>query len=302
MRRFVTYLATATLAGVGMVGCERQTRTPSDEVAYAVTEDARPAAPATAAAAPPTKPQPALSPIAELNNTLKRMGAENVPEASGQTPGQETASTPKPRSLEELAQEVDALRADVKRLQDTVDLTISYVVGDLQEENRRLREEVARVYGVTPETADDGREVVVMGNGVPVGDPDGTGLAATPGASARMDYGEAGYKIIKEWGRSPEEVGQLGAKVPSLRGMICAVSPGLSDAELSDLGRTLRASSDTYDNIVIEAFDDEPAARAYADNNSRSTTHNVLSIQKDGDTGQDVITLRRNGVSIQVPR
>ncbi len=180
-------------------------------------------------------------------------------------------------------------------------------MGDLQEENRRLREEVARAYGVTPESSEDGRDVVVLGSGEAGGMQDTPdmqdGNTPEPGPGVEdADYGEQGYISVKEWGRSPEEVASLGANVPSLKGMICAVPHRMDDAELSDLGRQLRDKFDNYDNIVIEVFNDEAAARAYADRNVRSTVTNVLSIQKDGETGKDYILLHRNGVSIDVPR
>lgn len=291
------HIVLAVVAGLAMLGCERPAGVASSDAALAATKDPAP---------PPAQPEPqkAEDPIKNLNNKLESMGAQVV-EKPKDNPGET-----KVRDLETLSREMDQLQADVKRLQDTVDLTISYVVGDLQEENRRLREEVARVYGVTPESSEDGRDVVVLGSGEAEGTQDiqdaqdeRDGNTPVPGPGVEdADYGEQGYISVKEWGRSPEEVASLGAKVPSLKGMICAVPHRMDDAELSDLGRRLREKFDNYDNIVIEVFNDEAAARAYADRNVRSTAANVLSIQKDGETGKDFILLHRNGVSIDVPR
>ena len=200
---------------------------------------------------------------------------------------------------EELSREIADLRAEVKRLQDTVDLTVSYVVGDLQEENRRLREEIARAY-TTP--SPDGGPVPADPATQNAQLPPEAVEALAAMAGEQVNYGEKEYLTIKEWGRTPEEVKDLPGEVPSLRGMICAIAPGLSDADISDLGRRIRAECDVYENVMIEVFDNEAAARAYADQNIRSTSHNVLSIQKDGASQQDTILLHRHGAAIEVPR
>lgn len=248
----------------------------------------------------PEPPPPAVSqsPIDELNASLENLRAKVTAEAP---PAEEStdALQSEDSRYEELKRELDELRAEVKRLQDTVDLTVSYVVGDLQEENRRLREEIARAYTVQPSGSDQ----------API-DPGAQDAQLSPQAvealaamaGEQVNYGEKEYLAVKEWGRSPEEVKDLPDGVPSLRGLICAIAPGLSDADISDLGRRIRAECDVYDNVMIEVFDNEAAAHAYADQNIRSTSHNVLSIQKDGATNQDSILLHRHGVSIQVPR
>ncbi|MCC6697015.1 MAG: hypothetical protein IT365_15410 [Candidatus Hydrogenedentes bacterium] len=248
----------------------------------------------------PEPPPPAVSqsPIDELNASLENLRAKVTAEVPPAEASTHTSQSEDSR-YEELQRELDELRAEVKRLQDTVDLTVSYVVGDLQEENRRLREEIARAYTTQPSGAvqapsDPGpRDAQLSPQAVEA-------LAAMAGE--QVNYGEKEYLAVKEWGRSPEEVKNLPDGVPSLRGLICAIAPGLSDADISDLGRRIRAECDVYDNVMIEVFDNEAAARAYADQNIRSTSHNVLSIQKDGATNQDTILLHRHGVSIQVPR
>ncbi|MCC6487498.1 MAG: hypothetical protein IT364_08350 [Candidatus Hydrogenedentes bacterium] len=239
------------------------------------------------------------SPIDELNASLENLRAKVTAEAP---PAEESTDTPQSEDsrYDELKRELDELRVEVKRLQDTVDLTVSYVVGDLQEENRRLREEIARAYTAQPSGVEQAPPPDPGAQDAQLSLQAVEALAAMAGE--QVNYGGKEYLTVKEWGRSPEEVKDLPDGVPSLRGLICAVAPGLNDAALSDLGRRIRAECDVYDNVMIEVFDNEAAARAYADQNIRSTTHNVLSIQKDGATGQDAILLHRHGVSIQVPR
>jgi len=220
------------------------------------------------------------------------MGAKVVAEPSGEADG------PDGKSYESLARELAELRAEVKRLQETVDLTVSYVVGDLQEENRRLRQEVAHAYGAGPDRSEDqtnASQPLPADPKAPVDIESGI-----PGATGPLEGSE--YLVVKEWGRPPEEVESLGTQVPSLKGMICVAAANMTDAEYSDLGRQIREEFDVYDNIVVEVFTNEGAAKAFAENNKRSATYNVLTIQKDGASGSDYILLHRNGVSVDVPR
>jgi hypothetical protein len=270
---------------VTSTGCERPAQ-PANDTAFAAAKQ-----PAAALSIEPANEK--TDPIKELNDRLESMGAKVVAEPA------EGGSESGAKDYESLAAEVSELRAEVKRLQETIDLTISYVVGDLHEENRRLREEVARVYGAGPEGSEAERDIVYL-------NPESTGTLGEADLDVSMeidsaDFGEKGYTVIKEWGRAPDEVAALGKNVPSLKGMICVVPAKLEDAQLSEIGRALRAEFEAYDNIVIEVFDNEIAAQAYAEKNLRSTQYNVLSIQKDGATGRDHILLHRNGVSINVP-
>ena len=275
------------ILGLAVMGCEPAATPPLSDAALAATEE--PATPA-----PPQLPEKTPDPIQELNTKLESMGAKVV----AAPPDEKAASDA--ANYESLAQELAELRAEVKRLQETVDLTVSYVVGDLQEENRRLREEMARAYGA-PSESSDGEHVAIHASSELLIAPEVAGADPAAGTAA-AEYGEAGYLVVKEWGRSPEEVKSLGAQVPSLKGMICVAPPNLTDAEFSDLGRRIRDEFDAYDNIVIDVFTNEAAAQTYAERNIRSTVHNVLSIQKDGASGSDHILLNRNGVSVDVPR
>ncbi|MCL4691971.1 MAG: hypothetical protein KJ060_05595 [Candidatus Hydrogenedentes bacterium] len=284
MRNLMVYLFVAAAMALILPGCGQSVQ-PAGEVALAATKEAPQPAPDVAT------PE-AADPIESLNDKLESLGAKVVADQADDT--EESG-----QDYESLAAEVSELRAEVKRLQETIDLTISYVVGDLQEENRRLREEIARVYSATPGAADGNNDIVYLRpDSMTAPDPAADDAAPQP----PVDYGDKGYAIVKEWGRSPEEVSALGKGIPSLKGMIGVVPANLSDEELSEIGRAIHAEFDAYDNMVIEVFDNETAAKAYAETNVRSAQHNVLSIQKDGASGRDHILLNRNGVSIAVPR
>lgn len=292
------WLPVVILVTAMLPGCEKPLQ-PVNDTAYAATKETPSAPSEPAASAPTTHPDATSSTPADsietLNDKLESLGARVVAEPPPNGEGDA------PHDYASLAAEVSELRAEVKRLQETIDLTISYVVGDLQEENRRLREEIARVYGAGSEGAGENPDIVYLNPEampvVPESTPESD--AAEPSVPA---MGDGGYAVVKEWGRAPEEVAALGKNIPSLKGMICLVPPALNDADLSAIGRAIRAEFDAYDNIVIEVFDDETAAKTYAESNTRSTQHNVLSIQKDGASGRDHILLNRNGVSIAVPR
>jgi hypothetical protein len=253
----------------------------------------------TAPTPPPPPPPTTENPIDELNASLQNLRAKVNPEA----PPAAEENTAQPESdasrYEELSREIADLRAEVKRLQDTVDLTVSYVVGDLQEENRRLREEIARAY-TTP--SPDGGPVPADPAAQNAQLPTDAVEALAAMAGGQINYGGEEYPTGQGGGRTPRGGEGLPGGGPSFRGKICAIAPGLSDADISDLGRRIRAECDVYDNVMIEIFDNEAAARAYADQNIRSTSHNVMSIQKDGATRQDTILLHRHGASIEVPR
>ena len=202
-------------------------------------------------------------------------------------PAPDTIAPPPPAAepdeIETLRGDVKDLRREVARLQETVDAALAYLVGELGDENRRLKTDIAS----QEEIAQGGDRVTAA----PI-DPE---VPAAP-VVARIDYGKDGYLALKEWGRTPEQAKELGGDVSSLRGMICAVTPGVSDEELKAIGKKLRGTCAGYDNINIDVFDDEAAARDYVDRNVRSSEHFVMNITRHKASGQDVTVLvRENG-------
>lgn len=230
---------------------------------------------------PPAFPADTLD---QLKSQLKEIASAHVtstpvvaPEVAAEQP--DTA----PSEVQQLRHEVEDLHREVVRLQETVDAALAYLVGELGDENRRLKKDLATREELEQGPADD---VVPMPNApVPVSAPTPT-----------VDYGEAGYLSVKEWGRTPEQAKEIGPAVGSLRGMICAVPPGSSDEQLKAIGKKLRDECAGYDNINIEIFDEEAAARDYAERNVRSNKHFVMNITRHKASGQDVVVLvKENG-------
>jgi hypothetical protein len=238
--------------------------------------------------AAPADPSPSESALDSLEQELVELGAEPAPAPEPSEPDQPTAIEER---VEALGQEVRDLRERVARLQDAVDLSLVYVLGDLHEENRQLRRQLIELQS-NPSRAfeDEPGDAELSDTAAPV-----TGeivASRLPGSvDSPVDFGEKGYLAVSEWGRSPEEARAMGPNVSSLRGMICAVPPGMTDDQLADLGRRLRSECMAYDNVNVDVFDDEQAARLYAEQNRNPGGHHVLSIVRHKATGRDLIVL-----------
>ncbi len=264
----------------------------AQEPAAAAAPDLPTVAPATATqeTAPPDAAVTAAQTLDQASTQVDQLKAQlkELAEARNAEDGATTTTSAPATDVEPSAdsEEVVALRAeladlrkDVDRLQETVDAALAYLVGELGAENRRLRTDLANVGENTTETEPPA---------------DSPSASPTTKMSERVDYGELGYIAIKEWGRTPEQAAELAASKPgttvsTLRGMICAVSPGLSDEELAAVGAKIRASCEGYDNVNIDIFDDETAAREFAENNVRSSAHLVMNITRHKTSGQDVM-------------
>lgn len=228
--------------------------------------------------------------LERLKAQLSEIAAEPAQEIAPVTSEAETATpdTPAPEEqpddIETLRGEVKDLRREVARLQETVDAALAYLIGELGDENRRLKKDIA-----SPDVIEQDKELVEQAPPVEPEQP-----ATAPVAHA--DYGKDGYLSLKEWGRTPEQAKELGGNVSSLRGMICAVSPGTTDEELKAIGKRLRDTCVGYDNMNIDIFDDEAAARDFVERNVRSSTHYVMNITRHKASGQDVMVfVRQNG-------
>ncbi len=111
---------------------------------------------------------------------------------------------------------------------------------------------------------------------------------------------EFSWAIVEEWGRTPEAAAELGGGASSLKGMVCVVPPGSAPEDIAQLGRDLRTQFGHYSNINIEVFDDEDAAKAYAENHVANPAHRVLSISKHAASGRDVILRMHDGMTTEV--
>lgn len=232
--------------------------------------------------------------------------------------------------METLRQEMQALRDEMRLLQATLDLMVNQMMADLRMENEFLRKELLRMgelqagYGMPDPTLiprpgiDIVREVLesqqlmnpqeempfeLEGEFPVVPELD------APAEEAPMEYEEEEgepepfvFTPIKEWGRTPEMVEELGDDATSLKGMVGMVPPRSRRADIEQLGRDLRSQFDAYDNINIEVFDDEKAAQDYAEDQTGDENHRVLSISKHAASGRDVILFLKKGEAAEVAR
>lgn len=97
------------------------------------------------------------------------------------------------------------------------------------------------------------------------------------------------FTVVDEWGRSPEAVAEQGGKASTLIGVSGLVPPGSARADVVALAKELRTKYKAYDNIVIEVFDSEAAAKAFADAQTVDGESRVLSISKAKADGRDLM-------------
>lgn len=284
--------------GVLLSGCgspERAARAEAVAQSEFIAKQPEPA-PAPAVTSAEETTSPVTLPVAAqpdkldlLKQQLEKIAAEPArnPSPTETTlepvPPSGTAGPSTTDDVQALQREVKELRGEVDRLQETVDAALAYLVGALGDENRRLRKDLALANeseGATP----------------PAGAEEEPSPVPVPPSERKVNYGKQGYLSVKEWGRTPEQAKELGGNVGSLRGMICAVAPGTTDEELKAIGKKLRAQCAGYDNVNIDVFDDEAAARDYSERNVRSSDHYVMNITRHKASGRDVIVLiRANG-------
>ena len=236
-------------------------------------------------------------------------------------------------TLARLESDLADLRADVRRLQHSLDYYMrtvltyheaendrlrfkvrqltqerDFLTRELEDENERLRQHVRQLYRdqglALPPVPTPDRDLIEEVLRAPAG-----GLDTAPGSSSgpgdapvpsQFTY-EVDYEVVAEWGRTPEEAAALGGDVASLKGMVCCVPPHVDDQYLAGLGRTIRSQLDPYDNINVEVFDDPDAARSFHGNHVAQPGHRVLSISKHGASGRDVILRIRGDATEVIP-
>ena len=118
------------------------------------------------------------------------------------------------------------------------------------------------------------------------------------GPESPADVEAPPLNIVSEWGRTLETAAELDKN--SLKGMACFVPAGTQRPALERLGRDLRDQYGDYDNISIDVFDDEEAARLYARSPAANAAHRVLKIAKFKETGQDVVVVYHEGRALPV--
>lgn len=269
---------------------------------------------------PPRAPVPWLDWIAE------RMAFALAEAAPAETPAPaDTEPPPSGDTAAELAQvrhELREVRSELRYLRSTLDYYIEDVVAKLQDENAQLRTELQRIYALqaaapdtvfpaVPRPSDDlvaevlsetvERMLDRSDGPAPVVEAPDTG--EVPDDAAVAAAGPFSYQVVAEWGREPEEDTVLRGEAPSLKGMVCLVPPRSSREDLIALGRELRLEFDAYDNINIEVFDEEHAARTFAETSvSAGPEHRVLSVSKHKASSRDTIVYFEDGIAKEIPR
>jgi len=196
--------------------------------------------------------------------------------------------------------DVEALRCETILLREAVDAYLGGIVPDYQAEVERLHDELRRLYNLRlrnaprteasagPSPADPPMYAAPQ---PPVPNIEAIRQQDERALIEAFEPDSARFTVVREWGRSPEEAGQLGSDTPSLKGLVCVVRKGMTANELLALGRELRRIYKAYDNINIELFDDADAARVFVDENIDPFGRRVMSISRHARSGRDVLLL-----------
>lgn len=272
------------------------------------------------AAAQETPPEPRnATPIAKpadladtVSDLMKEGNASEVTVAPAGTVQQMEVTG---GDLGAMRKEMQSMSDSLKQLQETLDFLVNRVMADLEAENAQLRQEVQRIYGKLGEQGLDesmsvprpGRDLIEQvlkertETAARQNQPEDPQAAqASPAETAPAEPVPFSCTTVDEWGRSPEAAAELGPNTTSVKGLVCVVPPGSSKDDLSQLGRELRKKYDAYDNLNIEVFDNEAAARNYADRHIVDQDHRVLSVSKHKESNRDAIFLVENGVPTEI--
>ncbi len=294
---------------------------------------------------PPTPdPEQAASETAAHPQAPAPSEAPASPEAPAPTPAAPAPSAPADMAassptLDQVLCELEELRMEVLRLQQTVNMYLNGAAADLKAENEALRSELKELYrerGLSlPAVPAPHRKLLeeilrqqdsigsAPDNGTetnapeePAADTSEADAPEMPSEAAKNSPDEStreeaadvakairksGYAVISEWGRSPEDSAKINPKAASVKGMICVAAAGATEKDLTDLGRKLRAQFDGYDNINIEVFDNLETAREFRDTYIAQPGHRVLSVSKHRASGRDVILVIQGEITREIP-
>ncbi len=235
--------------------------------------------------------------------------------ASTETPGGAFASGEGTATLDPavadywlaLAEDIDTMREQltgltqrVERLEQKNNDMLNSMVSDLKDQNRQLVQELQRLYanfptngGYTPPPQ------LPAGAAMARMEPGATGIPAAhaPGsepisAVATPSNGIVQYRILSEWGRTPEEA-ERDPNLSSQKNMVCIVPQESTGASLEALGKQISEQFKTYQNLNIQVFDDAGAAKSYYEQNAEPGPHRVLAVVKNKATTASVQVYRQ---------
>lgn len=277
-----------------------------------------------------------LAPVAPPVKEVQAMEGERVAEVQGPEEGEESEVLAAPEGealvakseVEQLHEEVSALRNDMRGLQETLDHLINRVMASLEEENAVLKQELKQFYalqeqqgvasmpGLTPRPysaifdalrqearaenpmVEQVAEEPVLEEAPPL---DAQEAPETASAEKPIPTGPFSFTPMKEWGRTAEQAANLGSDVASLKGVVGVVPEGSGREDIEKLGRDLRKEYESFDNVNIEVFDTEEAATQFLEQGRSDTAHRVLSVSRHRQSGRDIILYLGEGLDEPVP-
>ena len=263
--------------------------------------------------APPHAPVPWLDWLAEEMSFA--LAAATEPDTAAADPAENAPAPPAGSTEEELARlrnEVREVRSEMRHLRATLDYYMEGIVAKTQEENAQLRAELQRVYAlqraapeaVFPAVPRPNDELVAEVLSQTVEDMlEDSAAGQSPAEDTAAAPEPFRYDVISEWGREPDQEEVLSGETTSLKGMVCLVPARSRKEDVVQLGRDLRAQFEAYDNINIEIFDEEAAARSFAETSiSTGPQHRVLSISKHKASGRDTMVYFEDGAAKEIPK
>jgi hypothetical protein len=228
----------------------------------------------------------------------------------------ERPEEPSPEYVELLEQQILDLRRTLSQVKDILDETMAELAA-LQEEyaairaeNEALRSNIRLRYGADgalPNVPMPNRELVesilrdhqAADSRAEQATASGTAPVEEMPA-ARAASGPLEYRIMEEWGRSPEVAQQLGGNASSLKGMALVVDREADEEAYTQLGRALHTRYRDYDNLNIAVFADDPAAQAFAGTGVIDKDRMRLRLVRHRASGRDSIFVYREGHDIEV--
>lgn len=225
----------------------------------------------------------------QVNFTLRE--AEPAPESAEGPPEAEPEGEPMPvlsptHSIETM--EMMRLQQEIRLLRELIEEGVVGRVAALEAEVHALRAALngQRAGGpMIPQPDAPAQSRLPMPGAPP---PKETSAPAEP-KEKRPPAEAFAFTVVDEWGRSPEAVAESGGTASTLIGMAGLVPAGSARSDVVALAKELRTKYKDYDNIVIEVFDNEAAARTFADEQTVDAERRVLSISKAKADGRDLM-------------